>query len=1539
MKKNTFSKKIIKTIARANYVKTIFVLFLVFGSTAAFGQTEVTRTAAGTTSFTAPTGITAVTVQAWGSGGAGGGSSSNKSAGSGGGGGAYSFNNAVIVLPGTTYTSGIVVGAAGAAGSVSGAAGGNGNPSSVVFGTTVTANGGQGGNGNGINATPVGDGGAAGIYSGGNGGSGTQGADGPGGGGGSSAGISAAGNNGAITTAGAAVTGGGAGGAGGASGVIGSVGLSPGGGGGGGGDRNGATSSIGGNGAVGKVIISYFQLSSTPNVAGCIGTSATITVTGTAVNLPAGTYTVVYDLSAPNASTNNSTTMTVSAAGTGTFGTVALNSVGVTTLTITSIASTIGSVLHKTTYDSTGNAKNKATITVASNNTVGAASSTPTLCINTAMTSITHSTTGATGIGLATGLPTGVTASWVLNTITISGTPTNSGAFNYSIPLTGGCGTVNATGTITVTPVPATPGAITGKATQCPSLTSQTYSISAVTNATTYNWVVPTGWTITAGSGTTSITVTTGTAGQNVNIAVSAQNSCGTSAAQTLAVTVSAATPATPGSITGTATQCPSLTSQTYSVSAVANATTYNWVVPTGWTITAGSGTSSITVTTGTAGQNGNITVSAQNSCGASALQTLAVTVSAIPATPGSISGTIKQYPGITNQVYSISAVANATTYSWAVPTGWSITSGVGTTSISVTTGSAGQNGNITVSAGNSCGTSAGVATVQVAVTVNLRSIENFTLYSSSGAVSNTAISDVTGNIGTNLGSVTGFGAPSVVSGSIETANSITAQAALDLNSICTQITNTITTNSTSGARAMGNGETLVPGVYFIGGATSIGGILTLDGQGDPNAQFIFKIGGAFTTAANATVVLINGASSANIFWMANGAIAMAASTNMSGTLIGNPGAVSMGADGQLLGRLLSTDGAISIYGTVASNVNINKWKGSISNNWNISGNWTKNSVPAADASILFDEAPSNHLVLDQNRSVTNIVNAQSVYRVVCNGYKLTLKGNVLFTNGAQIDALATNSIVEYAGISSQTIESSQYLNEKIFNLYIENTVGVDLNTDFTLDNNLIINSGKIFTIQAAKSLTVSGSITNNSNTSGLVLKSTATGTASLIHYSDNVSATVQRYISGVKEAWHFLSAPVSDQVIAGTSWAPSGTYGNGTGYDLYLWNEPTPCWTYLLNTTVAPTWPSLHPTGNFVKGRGYLYSTQALNPTKEFTGLLNNGNITYPLTNSSPDLTVKGFNLIGNPYPSSIDWKSISGWTRSDLMTSVGGYDMWIWNPDANNYGVYNSLGTTGTNSVTQYIPPTQGFFVRASTEGSVAMSNAVRVNNGASNWMKIKAEKENRLKVKIESKDGNGFDEVLAEFGYDSNEAGALKLFSRSLVAPSIYWNESNKDLTVRYLTNVIENSKLPLLFKAGKSGSFTMTLDYHISNLSTFLLEDKKTNTIQDLNESPSYQFNATVNDADDRFVLHFAPIIVEPVKLPALIYYNGSEIVVDLTLVENKTTIKIYDIAGKLLADKWVDGKMVHRFVVNNKNEIYIVLANSNGKLISQKVFVY
>ena len=145
--------------------------------------------------------------------------------------------------------------------------------------------------------------------------------------------------------------------------------------------------------------------------------------------------------------------------------------------------------------------------------TVSASTSASTLCINTSLTTITHTTTGATGIGTATGLPAGVTASWAANTITISGTPTASGTFTYSIPLTGGCSSVNATGTITVTP-DDTAGAASSTPTLCinTTLTNITHTTTGATGIGTATGL-PAGVTATWASNTITISGTPTAAG------------------------------------------------------------------------------------------------------------------------------------------------------------------------------------------------------------------------------------------------------------------------------------------------------------------------------------------------------------------------------------------------------------------------------------------------------------------------------------------------------------------------------------------------------------------------------------------------------------------------------------------------------------------------------------------------------------------------------------------------------------------------------------------------------------------------------------------------------------------------------------------------------------------------------------------------------------------------------------------------------------------------------------------------------------------
>ena len=200
--------------------------------------------------------------------------------------------------------------------------------------------------------------------------------------------------------------------------------------------------------------------------------------------------------------------------------------------------------------------------------------------------------------------------------------------------------------------------------------------------------------------------------------------------------------------------------------------------------------------------------------------------------------------------------------------------------------------------------------------------------------------------------------------------------------------------------------------------------------------------------------------------------------------------------------------------------------------------------------------------------------------------------------------------------------------------------------------------------------------------------------------------------------------------------------------------------------------WNTVHPGSDFVTGRGYLYSVQAANPTKEFAGNLNNGPVSYGLTYSSASVSLKGFNLVGNPYPSSVDWYAASGWTRSNLVSSGGGYDMWIWNPAANNYGVYNSADAdgVGTNPVTRYIAPMQGYFVQAASAGNLTMNNDVRVHDGAGTWFKNAGITPGMVSVVVKSESDQSFDEVNLLFGYAANQPGA-KNYSAMWLQPQVF------------------------------------------------------------------------------------------------------------------------------------------------------------------------
>ena len=387
---------------------------------------------------------------------------------------------------------------------------------------------------------------------------------------------------------------------------------------------------------------------SIPLTGGCGSVNATGTITVT----PANTFGVAS--STPSVCTNtaipNITHTTLGATGISNSGVSGANGLpaGVSaawsgnTITISGTPTAGGTFNYSIPLTGGCGAVNATGTITVNSNTVSAASSTPTLCINTALTDINHTTAGATGIGSATGLPTGVSAAWAGNTITISGTPTTGGSFNYSIPLIGGCGAVNATGTITIN-VASVGG--TASATLASFCTGNSTTISLSANiGSTIQWQQSadgsTGWaTVTGGSGGTTATYTTPTLTTTTYYrAVVTSGSCAAANSTTATVTVS---PVSVGG-TATATAAALCTGDSTTISVSGNTgSTIQWQQSangsTGWaTVTGGSGGTTATyVTPNLTSTTYYRAVVTSGSCASANSATATVTVS-----PVSVGGT-----------------------------------------------------------------------------------------------------------------------------------------------------------------------------------------------------------------------------------------------------------------------------------------------------------------------------------------------------------------------------------------------------------------------------------------------------------------------------------------------------------------------------------------------------------------------------------------------------------------------------------------------------------------------------------------------------------------------------------------------------------------------------------------------------------------------------------------------------------------------------------------------------------------------------------
>ena len=372
--------------------------------------------------------------------------------------------------------------------------------------------------------------------------------------------------------------------------------------------------------------------------------------------------------------------------------------------------------------------------------------------------------------------------------------------------------------------------------------------------------------------------------------------------------------------------------------------------------------------------------------------------------------------------------------------------------------------------------------------------VANFAVFTTAGAFANVGPTIVTGDVGNNAGAFTAF-PPGVLNGQIHSLNAVSALAAASLNDVNTALS--LTACGTTVAPELGNNQVLTPDVYCQPGVTTLTGNLTLDAQGDPNAIFIIKVGGTFTTAASSKVILANSASLCNVFWHVTGAIVLGANSTFGGTIVGNA-AVTLNDGALITGRVFTTDGAVSLTN---NSVNIAVLPeaseifasgaitfcsgGSVVLSGNSNGVWTNaESTPSITVnssddyfvtnSNAFCSVESNHI----NVTVNPLPEATAGNNIaICNGNNVTL-GDIAVTGNtyAWTPTVGLSSSTIANPVASPSSTTIYTLTETITSTACSHTNSVTVTVDNVLSASVISASGPT-TFCGNEYVTLSGNI------------------------------------------------------------------------------------------------------------------------------------------------------------------------------------------------------------------------------------------------------------------------------------------------------------------------------------------------------------------------------------------------------------------------------------------------------------------------------
>lgn len=484
----------------------------------------------------------------------------------------------------------------------------------------------------------------------------------------------------------------------------------------------------------------------------------------------------------------------------------------------------------------------------------------------------------------------------------------------------------------------------------------------------------------------------------------------------------------------------------------------------------------------------------------------------------------------------------------------------------------------------------------------------------------------------------------------------------------------------------------------------------------------------------------------------------------------------------------------------------------------------------------------------------------------------------------------------------------------------------------------LYIDNEATLTVGTGGKINVSGQLTNNGT---LTIASDASSDGSMIvngNLSGDGAFIRQQYVPNDAN-WHEIASPTQNFTILGSDFVPAPVGGVlPSNFSFYGFNQ-----------AVANAWVNIRAVGSgvngsfetsFIRGKGYLvnYPASYGKTNMEYQGVFNTGNVSTPTLAYTPGAPWRGWNLLGNPYTSAIDWNKAN---RSAFVDNFA-YIYSSTKPGGAGY-IQRDGSTSGSGSV---IAAGQGFFVIVNQAGNFTFTNSMQVHSTDKLLKSTTANEDNLLKLRLSS--DIHFDETIIRVNENANSErdryDALKVLSYDASVPQIWSYTSDSEMVninSYFTADSVKRVQMGVLLP--DDGVYTISLQEKTSDFEAarVILHDLVNNTLTELSQSTSYSFNG-VKGESGQFLLELVNTTgIHPIAGTAIhIYaYQKAFYLKSNGIQSLEGELYIKNTLGQTLQTHRLNGSNEQMVPAHLKSGVYIVTINlADGTKVSQKVVI-